>query len=79
MWAKFVNNIHSLVRFFFWIRNCLILCPLMLLNEVVVVLWFVSVFMKEESGTIKVAGLIPTKSVYIANALAGPYSAIKRC
>lgn len=53
----------------------------MLLNEVVVVvvLWFVSVFMKEESGTIKVAGLIPTKSVYIANALAGPYSAIKRC
>lgn len=52
----------------------------MLLNEVVVVfLWFVSVFMKEVSGTIKVAGLVPTKSVYIANALAGPYSAIKRC
>lgn len=33
--------------------------------------------MKEESGTIKAAGLIPTKSVYIANALAGPHSAIK--
>lgn len=44
-----------------------------------VVLLCVSIFMKEESGTIKVAGLVPTRSVYIANALAGPYSALKWC
>lgn len=40
-------------------------------------LMYVSKFMMEESSTIKVVGLIPTDSVYIVNALAGPYSAIK--
>jgi len=64
--------------FFFLMRKHVILCPLMFLKQVVMeFLLCVSVFMKEASGTIKVVGLIPTKSVYIANALAGPYSAIK--
>lgn len=63
---------------FFWMRRHVILCPLMFPKQAVVVfLLCVSVFMKEESATVKVVGLIPTKSVYIANALAGPYSAIK--
>lgn len=76
MWANFVNNIPSL---FFPMRKHVILCQLMFLKEMVVVVFLlcVSVFLKEESGTIKVVGLIPTKSVYIANALAGPHSAIK--
>lgn len=67
------------VPWFFPMRKHVILCQLMFLKEMVVVVFLlcVSVFLKEESGTIKVVGLIPTKSVYIANALAGPHSAIK--
>lgn len=52
-------------------------CNFVSIEVVVVVLLCVSVFMKEEICTIKVVGLIPTKSVHIANALAGPYSALK--
>lgn len=52
--------------------------PQMPLKQVAVVfLICISEFMKEENGTVRLVGLIPTKSVYIANALAGPCSAMK--
>jgi len=57
-------------------RMCAVFSLVFLKQVSIVFLMCISEFMKE-NGTIKLVGLIPTKSVYIANALAGPDSAIK--
>lgn len=75
--GKVFNNILSLGFLDEEACNFVSIALMFLKRAVVVFLLCVSVFVKEESGTIKVVGLIPTKSVYIANALAGSYSAIK--